>query len=109
MNISKTMLIHSAIAYPIIRMNADRQPVFDTPIELKNIWIDFTDSQVKSINGKQSSDSGTLFFDCLNSEPKGFEPVKNMKIVFDGQTLTVNSIRKCYGFDGLEHYECGVS
>lgn len=109
MNISKTMLIHSAIAYPIVRMNADRQPVFDTPVELKHIWIDFTDSQMNAMNGKLSSDSGTLFFDCVNSEPKGFEPVKNMRIEFDGQKLTVNSVKKCYGMNGVEHFECGVS
>lgn len=107
--ISKFLLVHSAFAYKKERMSADRKPIYGTPIELSNVWIDFNTVQIDSSTGKAPSDNGTFYFDLINSKPEGFVPELGMKLVFNDKEMTVNSVKPCYGLNDLEHYECGVN
>lgn len=108
MNISKGFLIHSAEIFEIEKLDSDRKPIYKDSVLLSNIWIDSTDSQSEGSNGKQPSGNATLFFDCLNSEPKDFLFKKNMKVIFEEKEYFVQSIKSCYGLNGLEHYEVGL-
>lgn len=108
MNISKELLIHSATAKTVTGMNADRQPTYGTPIELSGIWIDLENGSNNGSYGKTETDSGTFYFDCVNSSPSGFVPSVGMVLVFNEHNYSIKSVKACYGFNGVEHYQCGV-
>jgi len=51
----------------------------------------------------------TLIFDCVNSEPAGFVPLKNMTITSGGQDYTVRDVTPCCdGSSTVHHYEVSL-
>lgn len=109
MQISEYMLNMSGFVFNRTGMSADRKPIYDAPVELGSIWVDFTVAQNSGSNGKEPGDSGTFFFDCSNSTPQGFIPKVGMKLVVDDKEMTIVSVHPARGINGIEHYECGVN
>lgn len=108
MNISKELLVHSAISKRVVGIDADRQPVFSEPQILDNIYINMDVARTDGTVGFESSDNGMMFFDCANSTPEEYVPQMGDCVIFENKEYTVHSIKKCYGLNGLEHYEIGL-
>lgn len=106
--ISEFMLKDSAVAKIVTGRTADRKPMFSDEVILSKIYVDVSRSTAAGTNGKTEADRGTLYFDCKNSRPSDFTPVKDMVIIFDDVEFTVSDFKKCKGLQGLEHYEIGL-
>lgn len=103
--ISKRLLVCAATACRADGTDADRNPQWSDPVELKKVWITRTLAQGRGTAGVQAADTMTLFFDCENSEPSGFVPERNMRITYGGTDYYVESVTPCPCPAGIHHYE----
>lgn len=108
MRISKKMLCCTATAYKVTGKDEDRNDVYLEGVELTKIYIVSNRGESKGAQGFEASDSMTLYYDCLNSEPTGYEFGLGDKIEFNNQEFFISSIAPFYTSNGLEHLEIGL-
>lgn len=102
--IAPALLIHSAKAYTIEGMNADRKPIYDEGIDISHVRISLKKGFANGSNGLEVADNMTLFFDCTSSYPIGWKPVEKMKIEFKNETYTVKSVKASYGLSDTPEF-----
>ena len=107
--VSLRLLPHTAEARTVTGFDEDRKPVYGERITLKHVRCTaFRQNSYTSL-GVQSADKMTLIFDCVNSEPAGFVPLKNMTITSGGQDYTVRDVTPCCdGSSTVHHYEVAL-
>jgi len=105
--IPKRLLIHN-----INHIRNDKDPfgspteVFNNPV--KRVRIEPTQ---KRILGKENTEvqlNSLVFYDCINSNPKGIEFKIEDVIEFNGTNYTVKAIEPLYDESKLHHYEIGL-
>ena len=105
--IDNDLLIHSVTAYTIKEKSADRKAIYDDGTELNNVRVSLQTAVNIGSDGKIKSDNVTLFIDCENSIPSGFVPAEGMKIVFNGNSYTIKSVKPTYFLDSTpSFYKC---
>lgn len=103
--IGKRLLVCTATAYKSAGLDADRNPAWGEPTELRRIWVTRSISQTTGTAGKQADDTMTLFFDCKTSEPIGYTFDRNMRIDYQGESYLVQTVTPCPCPTGIHHYE----
>lgn len=107
--IRKRLLIHNAVAYEMTSFNADRKKTYGEGIELNFVRFQAVRVMADGAYGKQTSDNLTLYFDCELSEPKGFIPKPDMKVVFENREYFITSVTPCYSVNKEPcHYEVSL-
>lgn len=105
--IPKNLLIHSAV---LQSMTEDKwqSKTTENIAELKKIRIDPSSKLVTSKDNRQIALSAVLFFDLRNSRPMNISFKHGQKILFGGNTYTIETIEKLYDDKKLHHYELGL-
>lgn len=103
--IPKELLIHN-ITY-CERINDDRYGGrFKEPITISNVLVQPSDEIVKTGPNEEKLLKGTLFIDCINSQP-AFELIPQSKITFEDKEMIIQNVKPIYAFK-LHHYEVGL-
>ena len=79
-----------------------------TIAELKKIRVESSSKLVTSKDNRQITLSAVLFFDCKNSRPVSISFEHGQKILFNGNTYTIETIKKLFDDKELHHYELGL-
>lgn len=105
--IPKNLLIHSAVLQSSAE-NKWQSEIRKTIAELKKIRVEPSSKLVTSKDNRQITLSAVLFFDCKNSSPAGISFEHGQKIIFNGNTYTIETIEKLFDDKKLHHYEMGL-
>lgn len=109
MPISINMLCMRAQAYKITDYDEDRNPIYaDDPDDLDRVYITYNDGQSDGAQGKTPASRAALYYDVLNSLPKGYTFTKGDKIEVDGEKFTIENIKPFYNKNGLQHIEADL-
>lgn len=102
--IPRKLLIHYAEL-----KNAERDlwqnETLTTVSEMKYIRFESASRLVTNKQNRQITLTATMIYDCRNSIPKGVCFSQGQKVVFNGQTYTVELIEPLYDGRKLHHYE----
>lgn len=105
--IPKNLLIHSAVLQSSAE-NKWQSEIRETIAELKKIRIEPSSKLVTSKDNRQITLSAVLFFDLRNSRPAGISFKHGQKILFNGNTYTIETIEELFDNRKLHHYELGL-
>lgn len=111
--IQKRLLIHSGVLVTGGTNDIWQKTAATVNVDLKKIRFDNTDKIVKSPTNIERQLTAIMFFDIVNSEPKGQTFVKNQIIKFQTNFLPlaerrIETIEEVYDGKKLHHYEIGV-
>lgn len=105
--IPKNLLIHSAVLQSVTEDKWQSETT-ENIAKLKKIRIDPSSKLVTSKDNRQITLSAVLFFDLRNSRPMNILFEHGQKILFGGNTYTIETIEKLYDDKKLHHYELGL-
>lgn len=105
--IPKNLLIHSAVLQSSTE-NKWQSEIRETIAELKKIRIEPSSKLVTSKDNRQITLSAVLFFDLRNSRPLNISFEHGQKILFNGNTYTIETIEELFDNRKLHHYELGL-
>lgn len=76
--------------------------------EIRYVRIEPSSKQVTDTQNRQIQLSALLFYDGVNSAPRGISWKQGQKITFNGQPFTVQVVEPLYDARTLHHYEIGL-
>lgn len=76
--------------------------------EICFVRIEPSSKLVTDTQNRQIQLSALLFYDCVNSAPRGISWKQGQKITFNGQPFTVQVVEPLYDARTLHHYEIGL-
>lgn len=103
--IPRRMLPHVAVLSPYIGTIASVRQ-YGTDIDLSFVRFEPVRQTALTSLGDSKNDRFTMYYDCINSMPRGTVPKQFDKISFQFMMLTVRYVKPCYGDRaGVHHYE----
>ena len=106
--IPKHLLIHSAKAIKLSAPDTWNDRTDETIKALENIRVETSNALTITKDNRQVKVSATLFFDCINSKPKGFDFSETDIIETLGDRYEIISVDRFYDNKRLHHYEVGL-
>lgn len=82
-----------------------------TEIDLGNVLIQGGSKITFSTDGNEMTCSKTLYYDCVNSTPRGIDFHEGDEIVFGDEVCTIKVVLPCYtdiNNSQPHHVECGL-
>lgn len=76
--------------------------------EIRYVRIESSGRLVTDSQNRQIQLAALLFYDCVNSAPRGISWKQGQKITFNGQPFTVQVVEPLYDARTLHHYEIGL-
>lgn len=76
--------------------------------EIRYVRIEPSSKLVADAQNRQIQLAALLFYDCVNSAPRGISWKQGQKITFNGQPMTVQVVEPLYAAQALHHYEIGL-
>lgn len=102
--IPRRLLIHSGTLVPYV--SPGPPVVYGTGVTLSKVRFEPVKQNAMTSLGDMKADRFILFFDCVNSFPKGQAFAMKDKITFGSIALSVRKVTPCYGDSGaVHHYE----
>ena len=107
--IAPRLLIHNCIYRAPAQRDRDGNFIYNET-ELQAVRIMPVLAVNKDSAGETKNDRLTLYFDCTNSQPEGFELHENAQIIWNGDAYTIRSVQPCYTHSTtvVHHYEAAL-
>ncbi len=106
--IPRHLLIHSAKAIKLSEPDTWNSRTDETVTILENIRVEQAGALTIGKENRQSKFYAVLYFDCVNSKPKGFDFSETDIIKIDGNRYEIVSVEKFCDCKRLHHYEVGL-
>lgn len=107
--IPKNLLIHSGTIAGVTSTDDWGTETTTAPTELKFIRIEPYNKIVKTKNNEEVQTSALMFYDTVNSLPKGQSFTENTIININGREYRIVTIDELYDNRKLHHYEITLS
>lgn len=106
--IPKKSLIHSATHKYNPSKDSWGKITYADEQNLTRIRVEPTSKRVLNKDNTEIQLNSLMFYDCVNSKPKGISFIMGDAIVFGSTTYTVVSIEPLYDNSKIHHYEVGL-
>lgn len=109
--IPKSLLIHTVMLHKKVNEDAWGKGKLDAGAELSHVRMEPSSQIVRDKNNAELRLSAVLFFDCMNSEPRGMEFTScNIDdiVIFNGEKHMIKAVEPLYDERRLHHYELGL-
>ena len=107
--IPKNLLIHSGTIQGVTSVDDWGVETVSEPIELTNVRFEPTSKVVRKKNNEEVQTTSVMFYDCVNSLPKGQSFTEDTIIKFTNGEYRVVAVDTLYDNSKLHHYEVLLS
>ena len=107
--IPKNLLIHSGTIAGVTSTDDWGAETTSAPIDLKFIRIEPLNKIVKTKNNEEVQTSAVMFYDTVNSLPKGQSFTENTIININDREYRIVAVDELYDNRKLHHYEITLS
>lgn len=105
--IPKTLLIHSASLFDVSENEWQKQ-TFELVAELRYVRIEPASRLVTNGKDRTVTLSAVLFYDLVNSSPRGVRFKQGQRLNFGSLDYVVETIEELYDSKKLHHLEVGL-